>query len=149
MRMIFCRRFDSRRGVERQREERLTGTVRPTSVRVSDVLGIGGSVGTPRPTLDTGDFRRGGVVSVTETLIGVGKPGCVSDLFWVGMSVPAHPQAIEQLVGYRGWLKPPPPERAYGRDDTFGLWKERPGGDTSPYRIRVHSSVADSVNFPT
>ncbi len=30
----------------------------------------------------------------------------------VGMSVPAHPQAIGRLVGYgnRGWLKPPTPE---------------------------------------
>jgi len=30
----------------------------------------------------------------------------------VGMSVPAHPQAIELLVvrGYRGWLKPSSPE---------------------------------------
>jgi len=33
----------------------------------------------------------------------------------VGMSVPAHPQAIERLVGYgyRGWLKPPPPEEGF------------------------------------
>ena len=29
----------SRKGSETQREERLTGTVRPTSVRVSDVMG--------------------------------------------------------------------------------------------------------------
>ena len=31
---------------------------------------------------------------------------------WVGMSVPAHPQAVERLVGQgnRGGLKPPSPE---------------------------------------
>ena len=37
-----------------QREERLTGTVHPTRVGVSDVLGVGGLVGTPRPTLVRG-----------------------------------------------------------------------------------------------
>ena len=39
-------------------------------------------------------------------------------LLWVGMSVPAHPQAIERLErqGKRGWLKPPPPEEGFGRD---------------------------------
>ncbi len=41
-----------------------------------------------------------------------GDPLGGDELLWVGMSVPAHPQAIERLVEYgkRGWLKPPPPE---------------------------------------
>ena len=38
-------------------------------------------------------------------------PATMDGLLRVGMSVPAHPQAIERLGGGdRGWLKPPPPE---------------------------------------
>ena len=44
----------SRRGTGTLREERLTGTVRPTRVGDSDVFGIGGSVGILRPTLGRG-----------------------------------------------------------------------------------------------
>jgi len=43
-------------------------------------------------------------------LTGDGSPYLWGMLFWVGMSVPAHPYAIGWLVGYRGWLKLPHPE---------------------------------------
>jgi len=54
----LMKRF-SRRGAERKREERLTGTVRPTLVGVSDVLGRAarwGHFALPR----AGVFRRVG-----------------------------------------------------------------------------------------
>ena len=40
---------------------------------------------------------------------------------WVGMSVPAHPQANDRLGGQgnRGWLKPPTPEE--------GIWEGSTG----------------------
>jgi len=95
--MFFCRRFDSRRGAERQREERLTGTVRPTSVRVSEVMGIGGLEGIPRPT-GFGGFQISGFGRSEWARAGM-LPLLWEGTLWVGMSVLAHPQAIERLVG--------------------------------------------------
>ena len=46
-----------------------------------------------------GNFRRVGVYPDAGSLMGVGRPRCVGDLLWVGMSVPAHPQAIGCRMG--------------------------------------------------
>ena len=112
---VFLQKRFSRRGAERQREERLTGTVRPTSVRVSEVMGIGGLEGIPRPT-GFGGFQISGFGRSEWARAGM-LPLLWEGTLWVGMSVHDHPRPIERLVGYgnRGWLNPPPPEE--------GFWK--------------------------
>ncbi|HOO93966.1 MAG TPA: hypothetical protein PKX94_10865, partial [Opitutales bacterium] len=70
----------------------------PTRVGVSDVLGIGGLEGTPRPT------GFGGISDFGIWKEGIRREQGCSRYYWewplgVGMSVLAHPQAIERLVG--------------------------------------------------
>ena len=74
-----------------------------------------GSVGTPRPALVMGSGFGELMLAIPgneQKDASRDAPAALGCLLWVGMSVPAHPQANEGLVGYgkRGWLKPPPPE---------------------------------------
>ena len=60
---------------------------------------------------------------------------------WVGMSVPAHSQAIELLGGQgkRGWLKPPPPEASFGRDvETYPVNPVHPVCSSSLFGQDLH-----------
>ena len=73
-----------------------------------------GSVGTPRPTL-----VRGFPTCGKQKKKGASRmlPLLLDGTLRVGMSVPAHPPPCGELLlvrGYRGWLKPPPPEEVFG-----------------------------------
>ncbi len=104
---------------ENGREDWLTGTVRPTSVRGFHEWAGEWYVGLDKGFLPQRSQKTQRDEDVSYPVDGKMKRGREQDglatmggTLWVGMSVPAHPPPCGELLlvrGYRGWLKPPTP----------------------------------------